>query len=288
MMFIGLMFFSNLSRRLLNNRSIGQAMVPAGFAGMVALIASNSALIAIGVGIVAFVRKFWWRRRIRGLVSMSYLTSAEHDQLSGEIKALERSVVGELVVVVAGTSDNYRFIPTLWAALLALILPGVYFLWQWLVSGGWPNPIPDNTELARVYIAQVTLFFGLLLLFHWAPIQRLIVPRSVLVQRARRLAREQFLVQRLHHTTERCGAMVFISLFEHHVEIMVDKGLSDKVDNGYWETTIADMSPLLKAGQTAQACSIAIDAVGQPMREFAARTTDSPTDNELPDHVIEL
>lgn len=207
---------------------------------------------------------------------MNSLTTSEHGALTEAIQSLERNVTGELVIVVAQASDSYRYIPTLWAAVLALSLPGFYLL------------LPDSTDLARVYFLQITLFFGLLLLFHWDPVQRLIVPAAVMRERATRFAHEQFLAQRLHHTSDRCGAMVFISLMEHHVEIMVDKGLADKVDDDYWQLAIISMTPLLKQGKTAAACEIAIEAVAEKMTQHAQRKNDLPKENELPDHVIEL
>ncbi len=219
---------------------------------------------------------------------MSIFTTAQHNTLKQAIQTLEKGVVGELVVVVAKSSDNYRFIPTLWAALAALALPGLYLLGQWLFSGGWSDELTEESKMSQVYFAQVALFFGLLLLFHWSPVQRVIVPSYVQRQRASRFAQEQFLVQQLHHTTDRCGAIVFISLLEHHVEIMVDKGLSDHVDNTYWQGVISRMSPLLQRGDVAGACEVAIDAVSETMHIHCPRDSNSPKDNELPDHVIEL
>ena len=207
---------------------------------------------------------------------MSALTETEHNTLTTAIQSLERKVEGELVVVVAQASDEYRYIPTLWAAIAALLLTGIYLLFA------------SNAEVVRVYTVQVTLFFGLLFLFQWAPIQRLILPKSVLHERATRFAHEQFLAQRVHHTANRCGAMVFISLLEHHVEIMVDKGLAEKVDNAYWQQTIHSMTPLLAQGKTAAACESAIETVAEKMLQFAKRDSELPNDNELPDHVIEL
>ncbi len=52
--FITLMFGSHVARRRLDNRRISQAIVPAGFAGMVALIVSNNPFIAFAVALGIF------------------------------------------------------------------------------------------------------------------------------------------------------------------------------------------------------------------------------------------
>ena len=213
-------------------------------------------------------------RREAGEVSQ--LTEDEHNTLTSAIQSMERKVTGELIVVVTEASDGYRYIPTLWAAIAALVLTAVAIL------------MLDSADKVRIYSLQVTLFFGLLWLFQWEPIRRLIVPAAIMQERAARFAREQFFAQRMHHTTERCGAMIFISQLEHHVEILVDKGLSDKVDNAYWQQVIQSMTPLLKQRKTAAACELAIAAVAEMMEQYAKRNQELPKDNELPDHVIEL
>jgi len=75
--------------------------------------------------------------------------------------------------------------------------------------------------------------------------------------------------------------LVFISQLEHYVEILVDKGLADKVDNTHWAETIHRMTPLLKQADTASAISVAIASVGEKLKEHA-------NVNELPDRIIEI
>ena len=207
---------------------------------------------------------------------LSILTENEHASLTTAIQSLERKVTGELVVIIADASDTYRYIPTLWAALAALVLPAIFLL------------SPNGVDMARVYTVQVTLFFGLFFLFQWGPVLRCVVPQSVMRERASRYAHEQFLAQGLHQTKNRCGALVFISLMEHHIEIMADKGVADNVDNGYWKQTINSMAPLLKQGKTTNACSLAIEAVEEKLMQFAQRKSELPVENVLPDRVIEL
>ncbi len=216
------------------------------------------------------------------------LSDADHLALKHSIQSLERTVKGELVIVLSPASDTYRFIPTLWAALIALSVPGLFLVWLWLVSSSWSDPASIDTGLIRVYTVQVMIFFGLLLLFQREPVQRLIVPNVVMKQRASRLAREQFLTQRLHHTKDRFGVLIFISHFERHVEILVDKGLSESVDDSYWESTIKTMQPALKRGDTRGACASAIEAVATVLIQYASNDDTSVDVNELPDHVVEL
>ncbi len=52
--FIGLMFVSTIANRRFNNRRISQAVVPAGFVGMVGLVISENPFIALALGLGVF------------------------------------------------------------------------------------------------------------------------------------------------------------------------------------------------------------------------------------------
>lgn len=52
--FIGLMFISTLANRRFNNRRVSQAVVPAGFVGMVGLVISENPFIALALGLGVF------------------------------------------------------------------------------------------------------------------------------------------------------------------------------------------------------------------------------------------
>ena len=56
---------------------------------------------------------------------MAFLTADDKTRIRQAIEDVERKTAGELVTVIAQQSDDYLYIPTLWAALLALAIPGV-------------------------------------------------------------------------------------------------------------------------------------------------------------------
>lgn len=63
---------------------------------------------------------------------MTLLTSTEQDRVAAAINAVERETDAELVTVLARQADSYAYIPLLWAAILALLLPGlVNYFTEW-------------------------------------------------------------------------------------------------------------------------------------------------------------
>ena len=66
---------------------------------------------------------------------MALLTEPELQQVAEAIERVERDTDAELVTVLAAQADDYRYIPLLWASLLALLLPGaLLFFTGWLAA----------------------------------------------------------------------------------------------------------------------------------------------------------
>ena len=129
-------------------------------------------------------------------------------------------------------------------------------------------------------------FVVLALLFRWPPLMMRLIPKAVKHRRASRVAHQQFFEQNLHHTKDRTGVMLFVSVAEHYVEIIADKGINDVVEDGVWDKVIADFVQHVKARQVAEGFVTAVAACGKILAEHFPATHDNP--NELPNHLIEI
>ncbi len=205
---------------------------------------------------------------------MTRLTDADKRLIREAIVKAESKSSGELVTVIARSSDDYLYIPLLWSAIVALCVP----LLMWL-PGAWPS-------YENLYLAQLTVFFGLAAVFRLDAIKMKLIPRSVKHRRASRTAREQFFQQNLHHTEGRTGILIFVSLAEHYVEIIADKGINDVVPEHAWEQAVADFLKKVKAGQLTEGFVAAVEDCGKLLSQhFPA---DRGNANELPNHLVEL
>ncbi len=68
------------------------------------------------------------------------LTDEERGAIRDAVRAAERTTSGEIFVVVAQESDDYRIVPPLWAMLAALIVPLPLVLFT-LLSAGLTGPL---------------------------------------------------------------------------------------------------------------------------------------------------
>ena len=217
---------------------------------------------------------------------MAFLSEAEKRAIGETIRRAEAGTRGEIVTVLARTSDGYRYIPTLWAALVALSVPGLHYLWQSVTSDGWHYPASGEVFTSALYPLQVLVFLGLGMLFQIPRCRLWLVPASIKRGRAARHAREQFFLQKLHLTRDRTGVLIFVSLAEHYVEIIVDEGVASVVDDAEWKETVDDFVAHVRRGEVAAGFERTIEHCREVLWKHFPDDGSKP--DELPDHLVEV
>lgn len=205
---------------------------------------------------------------------MTFLNDTEKSQLRAAIRQAEAKTTGEIVTVIAQTSDDYFYYPTLWAALLAILSP---LLSMTLAVSFAPLGIVE---------LQLLVFVLLALLFRWRPLKMRLVPRAVKQQYCARRAREQFLAQNLHTTRERTGVLLYVSVAERHVQLLADAGIDALVPEGTWDEVVNKMTMRVKVGQVGGGFIEAVNTIGTQLATHFPASGVNP--NELPDHLIEI
>lgn len=222
----------------------------------------------------------------RGAGDMAFLNETEKERISALIRQVESRTQGEIVTVIARQSDSYRYIPIMWAAIAALSVPGLYFLWELIFHSQWRYPGESTAVLSWLYPVQALTFLGVGMILQIPTCRVLVTPASVKAQRSSRHAKEQFFGQQLHLSSGRTGVLIFVSVAEHYVEIIVDAAIAAKVDNAVWDETIAEFIVHLKAGRIAEGFESTIEHLRDVLWEhFPAETG---TTDELPNHLIEV
>ncbi len=201
------------------------------------------------------------------------LSEAERTRVRDAVAAAEAGTTGEIFVVVAEMSDDYRFIPLTWATLAALVVP---------------LPLVFFTALAAamIFAVQLAVFIVLALALSWPSVRPKVVPGPVKHGRAHGLAVQQFLARGLQMTEARTGALIFVSLAERHAEVVADAGIAAKVDQAEWDAVIAALVGEIREGRLAEGLLAAVAGVGAVLaRHFPSEPGDR---NELPNEVVLL
>ncbi len=204
---------------------------------------------------------------------MTLLRKPDQECVAAAIATVEKNTDAELVTVLARRADDYFFIPSLWAAMIALLTPVVLSLTPFWLSA------------MDLLIGQWVVFVVLALVFRIPAITIRMIPRWVARWRAALLARDQFVANNLHHTDDQTGVMIFVSEAEHYVEILVDRGIARLVDDGEWQAIVDDLILRIKAGQVCEGLLECIEQCGEILHATLPATRDK---NELPNHLVIL
>ena len=202
------------------------------------------------------------------------LSDRDRNLVSASIRQIEAQTSGEIVTVIAEASDNYYYIPLLWAALVAFFVPIV----------AWFGGLSSN--VLQVSLAQLAVFGILALLARWRPLRYRLIPKGLMKARAARLAREQFFARGVRETVNRTGILIFVSLAERHVEVLADSGINRKVDPRVWRKAVSLFVENIKAGKIAEGLLAAIAECGGVLIEHFPDNKENP--DELPNHLIEI
>ena len=202
------------------------------------------------------------------------INEQEKQQISEAIKAVERQSSAEIVTVISERSDDYLFIPILWAALGALAVPAV------TMALGLALP------LTQLYSLQLFAFLILVLVGRIDRLTMALIPSSVKRARAANAARRHFLALQLHTTKKRSAIMLFVSEAERYVEILSDIEVAKKIPDSDWEAVVQNFIGRVRAGETARGYLEAIERSGELLTPHFPY--DSAETDELPDHLIVL
>lgn len=204
---------------------------------------------------------------------MKLLNQTAQEAVANTITQVEKNTDAELVTVLAPQADDYRWIGLLWAAVIALLLPGAVVFFP-----GW-------IDTRSLLLVQWICFVVLGAVFQLPAITPRLVPRAVRHARAGALARSQFLAQNLHRTAGATGMLIFVSEAERYVEILVDHGIASRLDDTTWSTIIERFTQQVAAGQTQQGFIDCIQACGQYLGDALPATNSR---NQLPNRLIVL
>lgn len=194
-------------------------------------------------------------------------------KISQAIGDVERLTDAEVVCVLAPRSDDYYYIPALWAALIALVSPLLLVLTPW-----WGLS-------SAVSLLQLFVFVVSWLLLRWQPLFQRIIPKTVRYWRASNMARRQFLENDLHHTQEGSGLLIFVSAQERYVEILADRGIAQKIDDDQWQEIVSAFVQQVKHNQIEEGFIECIHSCGNLLTKHYPATTSK---NELPNKLVVL
>lgn len=199
------------------------------------------------------------------------LDQSERARISDAIRAAEAGTSGEIYVVIAGTADDFRWVPILWAAIIALILP-------------WPLHFLTHWSAGTILLIQTIAFVLTAAVASFPAVRHRIVPPSIAGEAARRTAQSLFLAHGLHLTESRTGLLIYVALVDRRVEIVTDAGIDSKVEQSVWDELAQEIAGAARRGNLSDGLIGAVRRAGTLLAQHCPRAADDR--NELPDRVV--
>lgn len=220
------------------------------------------------------------------------LTADDHARVTAAVAAAERTTDGEIVTIVARSSDAYHDAALHWAILAMLLVPAVLASVPALAhvaaspfADEWSEP-STATLLLVTLGAQALAFLLVRLLLSHRPLRLALTPHATKARRVRARAMALFSAAAEHRTTGRTGVLLYLSLDEHRAEIIADAAIHGRVSPETWGEAMGALLPELRAGHPGAGMAAAVERIGVVLAEHFPKTEDDV--NELPDRLIEL
>jgi putative membrane protein len=181
-----------------------------------------------------------------------------------------------------------------WALLAALLPLALFATLPDLLHGAtsWLHePWADSAPPLRLIVLVLLFLTVATFLIAWAvfrlPRVRIAVtPHDTRVRRCRRRAIMIFQVGTERRTASRTGVLLYLSLAEHHAEIVADQSIQAKISGEEWGEAMAALLEGIRSGQPGQGIANAVERIGSVLATHFPYTGTDP--NEMPDRLIQL
>jgi putative membrane protein len=234
---------------------------------------------------------------MNGKKSEKYFSEEEHARIRSAIEAAEAGTSGEIVAMVVDRSDSYREAETLGAVLMSALFAfigeiSLQFFTLWRAASGWDHGGGFGAELALygvsiwTYVPLVFLLFfpARYLLRRCESLKLAFVDRKRIDEAVRERAVRAFYEKGLYKTRDETGILIFLSLLEHKVWILGDRGIDRKIPRDRWQALARELSLGMRENRACEALCTVISACGEELgRHFPKKSDDT---NELADDVI--
>jgi putative membrane protein len=201
-----------------------------------------------------------------------FFCADEQERIRQAIIQAESKTSGEIVPMVVAASQPYTEVE-----LLGLI--GGLFLGM-IAEFFWSDP------WASVYVNLWPLVgaFAGLLITRLPPVKRLFATKRQIAEAVHSRALAEFTRHGLHYTRAHTGILIFVSLLEHRVVVLADRGINEKVEPDTWQEIVGILTEGLKSDRTCDAFCATIERCGAILAKHFPRRADDI--DELPNRLV--
>ena len=203
-------------------------------------------------------------------------SESDHSRIESSVASAESRTSGEIVPYLVASSDNYSV--TRWrssvlflsvAMVLSFGIKNFYEGW----STGW---LYTSWGIAIVGISAVLV--GLAAVELLPSYKRLLAGQGPMARIVHLSAMRAFVEEEVFKTRDRSGILIFVSLFEHRVEVIGDEGINKAVEQREWEEVVDLIIAGIRSGELTQGIIDGIEKCGQLLQTHGVEIAPGDTD----------
>lgn len=215
------------------------------------------------------------------------------DEQLGKIKEavgeVEKKTDGEIALALTAESSTYAeyelFISVIVGIVVfCLMIPFSSAIENWLANFAWTS----RSWHLPVFFGSVS--FGLMALVYrclnFVALDRLIVPKRIMADRAYKRALRYFTESGIFSTKKHTGILIFVSYLERKVHILADTGIAEKIPQEAWDDIAFGVSKGFLIGTAASITESYVEAVnkcGVLLEKYFPASKENP--NEFKDNL---
>lgn len=166
-------------------------------------------------------------------LSDKFLSESDKEKIKTAVKAAEKQTSGEIVPMVVTASHHYPMAAVTGAAILSL--PLSLILTPFIGGRLWLGH-QNMWILIAVFIILFVLFQALIQRVH--RLKRIFISDKEMDAEVREAAFTAFYREGLYRTLDETGVLIFISVFEHKVWVIADRGINEKISKDQWQQIV--------------------------------------------------
>ncbi len=202
----------------------------------------------------------------------NFFTQPEKERIRQAVIVAESKTAGEIVPMIVTSAARYTEVELL--GVIFGLLTGMIGESIW--SDPWGSPYFQLWPVVGAFVG--------FLISRLPAVKRILASRGRIGEAVHTLALASFTDQGLHHTRDHTGILILISLLEHRVEVLADRGINEKVSHGTWDEIVHSITAGVKAGHACDAYCKAIERCGEILVTHFPRETDDK--DELPNRLV--
>jgi putative membrane protein len=224
---------------------------------------------------------------------MLHFTEEDRARVGAAVAQAEALSDGEIVTVVADSSDAYHDVALHWAVIAMLFVPALFaalpqswFDWAGALLLGWNGELTRPLLMLLVTVKLAAVFLIVRFVLAWMPLRMALTPRATKGRRVARRALMLFRVAAEKRTAGRTGVLLYLSLRERRAEIVADEAIHKKVDADVWGEAMTLLVDHVREGKAGEGMALAVEKIGAVLAEHLPKTPADP--NQIPDRLLEI